>query len=511
MVHASDLVIENGLADFPKVFEEESRLSFEYFIREGNWDIESAGYGLIQDRKSNKNVASIAAVGFCLAAMAIGAERNWIRNLDARFRVSRALDTLIKNVDNVEGFFYHFVDILSGKRAWKCEASIIDTALCLCGAITAGEYFGGEIKEKALIIYDRVNWEWYRDRESNKFHMGYSPERGFYNKWDAYAEQFMMYALGSASKTYPVPDDMTYAITREIDRFKGFPEYVKSPCNALFTHQFSHAFIDFRFLKDREGTDWWRNSVIASLSNRQYCINNTGKFETYGPDSWGLTACDSPSGYKSSFGASITAVNDGTLPPCGAAGSAPFTPRHTLSALEHMKSIEGLFSEYGFKDSYCIKSGQTWVDDDYIGIDKGISLLMIENLRDGIVWKTFMKNSIVQDGIKLAGFSEETDSVKAGYVLMDSKPAVGEPVRGLFCREKGCQVSLRWLISDSAEGNFSSIPGAVSMEYIPAGDDFGRYLMLEMTAKLDGMENRLYSQISMVEKPSAEEELGLAG
>jgi hypothetical protein len=176
-----------------------------------------------------------------------------------------------------------------------------------------------------------------------------------------------------------------------------------------------------------------------------------------------------------------------------------------------MKSIEGLFDEYGFKDSFCIKSGQAWVDDDYIGIDKGISLLMLENLRDGIVWKTFMKSSIVQDGIKLAGFSEETAPVKAGYVLMDSRPAVGEVVRGLFCREKDCQVTLRWLISDSADGNFSPIPGAESIEYIPAGDDIGRYLMLEMTAKLDGMENRSCSQISMVEKPSAEEELGLAG
>ena len=76
-------------------------------------------------------------------------------------------------------FFYHFINMKTAQREWKSEVSIIDTAIFICGALLAGEYFGGEIKEKAETLYERINWNWYTDKSVNQFYMGYSKEKRF--------------------------------------------------------------------------------------------------------------------------------------------------------------------------------------------------------------------------------------------------------------------------------------------------------------------------------------------
>lgn len=277
----------------------ELRKSYNFFIKEANLDEKSNGYGLIRDKnKYADEVASIASVGYGLAALIIGVNRKWISYKKAYKRVNKTLDTFINNVENQNGFYYHFINMKTGKREWNCEISIIDTAIFICGAITAGEFFGSEIKEKAEKLYKKINWEWYRNKENNYFYMGYKPETGFWGEWDMYAEQLIVYILGVASPTYPINKEMYDDMKKEKTNYEEIEDIIYTYCGTLFTYQFSHAWIDFRNRIDDNGINWFENSQKATLANRKYCINNMDRFKTFGENSWGLTPCIGPDGYS---------------------------------------------------------------------------------------------------------------------------------------------------------------------------------------------------------------------
>lgn len=393
----------------------ELKKSYNFFINEINTDNKSCGYGLIRDKTIlANNIASIASVGYGLAALIIGIEHNWIKYKEAYDRANKTLDTFLKSVEGKNGFYYHFVDMHNGKREWNCEISIIDTAIFICGAITAGEYFGGTVKQKAEELYKKINWEWYRNKDTNYFYMGYTPEKGFWGHWDMYAEQLMLYILGVASPTFPINKNMYYEFQRRKANYKEIEEIVYTYCGALFTYQFSHAWIDFKNLKDAKGTNWFDNSVKATKANRQYCIDNANKFKTYGENSWGLTACLGPKGYCG-YGAepceaNLEVENDGTITPCGAIGSIVFTPEESIKAMEYYyNNFPKLWGKYGFKDGYNLEKGRPWFAKEYIGIDKGIEILMIENYLSGLIWKYFMNNQYVQKGLEKLDLKEDSN------------------------------------------------------------------------------------------------------
>lgn len=134
----------------------------------------------------------------------------------------------------------------TAKRARNSEVTVIDTAIVLNGAITVGEYFSGNVMEKVQNLYERVDWDWYRDSDRNRFYMSYAPEKGFSGWWDFYTEQLMMYILGAGSPTHPVPGDMFYSFVRHHFGTDSNPEFIHSWFGSLFTHQFTHAWVDFR-------------------------------------------------------------------------------------------------------------------------------------------------------------------------------------------------------------------------------------------------------------------------
>lgn len=389
-----------------KLLIKELKGSYNFFIEESNKDTHSNGYGLIRDKnKYADDIASIASVGYGLAALAIGVNRNWIRYDEAYERANKTLDTFINYVEGENGFYYHFVNMYTAKREWNCEISIIDTAIFICGALCAGEFFEGEVKEKAEVLYKRINWEWYRNKENNYFYMGYTPEKGFWGQWDMYAEQLMLYVLGVASPTFPVNKEMYDDIKKVKSDYGDVKDIIYTYCGTLFTYQFSHAWIDFRNRVDKNGVNWFDNSVKATLANREYCINNSDRFKTFGENSWGLTACVGPNGYSGGYGASpclanIVGENDGTVTPCGPAGSIVFTPELSVRALENFyNNFPKLWGKYGFIDAYNLENGE-WYSDEVIGIDKGISMVMIENYLSQLIWRYFMKCSYVRKGLE---------------------------------------------------------------------------------------------------------------
>lgn len=386
----------------------EEKLSFDFFWNEVSQTEE--GYGLIVDNTKNTDVASIASVGFGLSGIPIAVENHWITKEEGKIRAIKTLNTFLKHVEQKEGFFIHFVRMEDGKRTWNSEISIIDTALFLMGALVVGEYFGGELYDLFEELYSRVNFPWYLDKSKNQFYMGYNYERGFWGNWDRYAEQLIMYFLGVSSPTYPVDPSVYRSFQRDIGRYKDY-ELIYTYTGSLFTYQFSHAWIDFRKLVDKDGVNWFDNSVKASLANWEYCRDMHSEFKTLHEHSWGLTACDSPTGYRGDFGAPPSWNNntqhyvDGTVPPCGALGSIVFTPEIVEETVRYYyEKVPELWGTYGFKDAYNLD--KNWFSQVYIGIDKGIGLLMIENHKNGLIWEIVMKNKYIKKALELLEFKK---------------------------------------------------------------------------------------------------------
>lgn len=473
-----------------KVLNLESRKCFDFFWKEANGDKNSKGYGLIRDRApGNPNIASIASVGYGLSALTVGAERKWVDYDAAKERAIGTLNTLLNNVPNEKGFFYHFLNMDTAQREWDSEASIIDTSIALCGAIDAGEYFGGEVKEKAEELYKRVDWNWYRNPSTNQFYMGYTPEKGFFGAWDMAAEQFMMYFLAAGSPTHPVDGNMFYGFNRTQTSYGYYPAFIQSPAGSIFTYQYSFAWFDFRNKVDKDGVNWWTNSVLASKASKQYCIDNKKTFKTFGENSWGLTACDGPAGYNGGYGINSNG-NDGTIAPSGAAGSIVFTPKDSIAALEnYYNNYKGLWGEYGFADGYNLDVSPAWYDKDVIGIDKGITLLMIENYQDNLIWKYFMKNKYVIDGMKKSGLNNIITNGKPtvhSLVIDGTPPIVGKILNVSYyyyndTGDKEGNSIYRWLVGDSPDGTFKEIPGEKSLTYKIRKADSGKYIKFEVT------------------------------
>lgn len=386
----------------------EEKASFLYFWEQANQDEDSMGYGLVRDRyPGNPEIASIAATGFGLTAIPIGVERGWITRDEGLKRASGTLDTLLQ-LEQEHGFFYHFINIETGKREWNSEISSIDTGILLNGVLTVGRYFGGELEKKARELYERVDWPWFVDPAKQQFYMAYSPENGFAGHWDFYAEQLMLYVLGAGSPTHPIGKEVYDGFIRHKASYKDSEPFIHSWFGSIFTYQYSHAWIDFRGRVDADGVDWFHNSVVASQAARRFAIDSAGKYKGLGENAWGLTASDTPKGYNGQLGSPPSGYDntahqvDGTVAPAGALGSIVFTPEESLDALNYYLTIPGLSGRYGLKDAFNLD--QQWVDTDYIGIDKGITLLMISNYRGETVWKIYMEIPYVQQGLKRLQF-----------------------------------------------------------------------------------------------------------
>ncbi len=376
--------------------------SIQYFIRSSN-----KATGLTKDSSRSGSPASIAATGFSLAALAIGQDRGWIPKEYAEAQIRKTLVTLVSKADHKNGFFYHFLDPASGKRVWSSEASSIDTALLIAGALTAGEYFpGSDIQKMAMKLYLRTDWNWMLNN-SLLVCMGWVPETGFLPYyWDSYNELIIIQALALGSPTHPIPVKAWEEWLRNEDEFKG-RKVVYAHSGSLFTYQFAQAFIDFKDLNDK-GINYFENSKQATLANREYSMDFQEQYPGYSERSWGLSASAGPGGYKAYGGKPGLGLHDGTVAPYAALSSIIFTPEESTAAARffyetYEKELYGIF---GFKDSFNI--GKKWFADEYIGIDQGITVLMLENfLNQGTVWGKFMRLDLVKRWIDLCGLQRK--------------------------------------------------------------------------------------------------------
>ncbi len=376
-----------------------------YFWEQGN-----PNTGLVKDRSTpsefdDYTVASIAATGFGLTALCIADKRGFIPKGAVVGRVGATLKFLAREMYNQRGFFYHFVDINTGERAFDCEVSSIDTGLLLCGVLMCKQYFAdAQIRSLAAEIFDRADWLWMLDRGRTLSH-GWTPEQGFLPyRWNTYCELMLIYLLGIGSHTHAIPANTWDAWWRPIFEYRGL-RYIGSYA-PLFVHQYSHAWFDFREKRDRYA-NYFDNSVLATKAHRLFCMSLHNRFPDFSDSLWGVTASDSVDGYTWWGGPPPVGTIDGTLVPCAPAGSLPFLPRETLLVLHTMRRRFGkkLWKRYAFQDAF--NPLKDWYNLEVVGINTGIGALMAENLRSGFVWETFMKNPEAQAGMALTGFHPE--------------------------------------------------------------------------------------------------------
>jgi hypothetical protein len=378
--------------------------------------------GLTKDRaptdgSPSDSPASIAASGFALTAWCIGEARGWMTRDEVIQRTLTLLHFVHDKVEHERGWFYHFIDARTGKRAWRCEASTIDTALFLKGALVAREYLQvPEISDLVDRIYSRIDWTWAMNGGTTLTH-GWRPETGFLkSRWDSYSELLGLYLLGIGAPKNALPAASWRAWQR--GPVVTFNDRTFINCPPLFTHQYPHAWFDFRGKTDGL-TDYWQNSVNATLAQREWCAELASDFPRWSLNVWGVTASDSAKGYVD-WGGPIANNHrlDGTVVPCAPGGSLPFAPRECMDALRAMREVggEAVWGRYGFADAFNPHTG--WISPDVIAIDVGITMLMAENMRTGFVWKYFMQSPEAKRGMHLAGFRDrrEIDDVRNQWV-----------------------------------------------------------------------------------------------
>ena len=399
--------------------------SFHYF-----WDQADPKTGLVPDRartdgspldQNHQNVGSIAATGFGLTALCIGAEHHWIESTEARERTRKTLRFFARQAFQEHGWFYHWLDTKTGERRWNSEVSSIDTALLLGGVLTARQYFreDREIGELATLIYDRVDFRWMLNGESLLLSHGWKPETGFLKpRWDTFSEDTILYLLAIGSPAHGISPHSWSALWRDRYRYQGY-EYFTTIGVPLFMHQYAHAWIDYRQRRETAGDhiDYFKNSIEATLAHRAFCMNLSREFPGYGANIWGITASDSAKGYLAWGGPPLDPAIDGTLVPAAAGGSLMFTPELSLAALREMRARFGdrVYGRYGFVDAFNPNTG--WTDSDVIGINVGIILLSAENARSGNVWSWFMRNAEIPRAFQRAGLLKYTVKPKAKTLL----------------------------------------------------------------------------------------------
>lgn len=410
------------------------RDAFDYFLNETN-----PVNGLVLDKTQPGAPASIAAVGFALAAYPVGVERSWMTRTDA---IGRTLALLrffwtsphgtSPRATGYKGFYYHFLDMQTGERADWCELSTVDSSFLLAGMLAAAVYFDHdcaderEIRRLADALYRRADWQWACNGGATVTH-GWKPESGFLPyRWQGYDEAMLLYALGLGSPTYPLPTEC-YAAWTSSYQWKDIYGYELLYGGPLFIHQYSHVWVDFRGIQDAfardKGIDYCENSRRATYVQQAYAIRNPHEFLGYGPYFWGLTASDGPGwvsrparGIERPFFDYVArgvpdGPDDGTVAPWAVVASLPFAPEIVLPTVRHFKEVyPEITGKYCLKCSFNLSfphesQGKLgWTSPYHYGINLGPVVLMCENFRSGLLWRLMRRCPYLATGLRRAGF-----------------------------------------------------------------------------------------------------------
>jgi hypothetical protein len=407
-----------------------ARAAFGYFATYVNPD-----NGLVADTSRPGSPCSIAVVGFALSCYPIAVENGWITRADAARITTTTLRFFLDSAQSeapdatgYRGFYYHFLDMHTGRRVWNCELSLVDTALLLAGVVTALTYFDGDgqeatIRAIAQSLYDRADFAWAQN-DHRTLAQGWKPECGFLHYgWEGYNEATLLYVLALGSSTHR-PSEQAFCDWTSTYQWEHVLHQNVLVSGPLFTHYFSQAWIDFRGIRDAfmrtVDSDYHRNTQRTIAVHREYADRNPRGFVGYWRNLWGITAGEGPDGIGLDargtpfplFGYMSRGApygpDDGTLSPWAMLAALPFERdvalagvRHALAAYPQICPEDRFVS--GINPSVTI-DGKPWLSPGWFGLDQGITLMLLENARSELIWRLLRGAPMIRDGLQRAGF-----------------------------------------------------------------------------------------------------------
>ncbi len=394
--------------------------TFNYF-----WDFAHPISGMALERSDPdayngeaRNIVTTGGSGFGIMAILVGVERNFISRNDALMRLHKITDFLL-NADRFHGSFPHWYNGNTGKvhPFFKEDngGDIVETSFIIQGLLTARQYFNqNSSKEKSLrdkinLLWNNVEWDWFTNNKDVLI-WHWSPEYQWTINHEirGYNEALITYILAVSSKTHTINTSVYHNGWASGNGFiNGKTYYQKWKLELgpdyggplFFTH-YSFLGLNPKGLSDTYA-DYWTQNVNHSLINREYCIQNPKNFSGYSKINWGLTASDNSTGYSAH-----SPTNDlGVIAPTAALSSFPYTPEFSMKALRHFYyDFDGkLWGEYGFYDAF--NESKNWYSNNYLAIDQGPIIVMIENYRSGLLWNLFMSCPEIKEGLLKLNFT----------------------------------------------------------------------------------------------------------
>ncbi len=400
--------------------------TFQYF-----WEGAEPVSGMARERihmdgiypENDMNIVTTGGTGFGVMAILTGIERGFISREQGLERIRKITDFLAK-ADRFHGAWPHWLYGETGRvKPFSPKddgADIVETAYLMQGLLAARQYFNQPTEsEKKLVadinrLWEEVEWDWFTRGGRHVIYWHWSPRYEWEMNFpvEGYNECLILYVLAASSTTHPVEpaayhdgwarkgkirgNSRPYGYNLAL-KHNGAEEYG----GPLFWAHYSFLGLDPRHLKDQYA-DYWEHNVNQTLINRQWCIENPGKYKGYGPDCWGLTAGYSPIGYAAHAPGRKTDL--GVISPTAALGSFPYTPQFSMEALKcfYYRLGDKIWGKYGFYDGF--SETANWYPKRYLAIDQGPEVVMMENYRSGLLWKLFMSCPEIQRGLDKLGF-----------------------------------------------------------------------------------------------------------
>ncbi len=406
--------------------------TFRYF-----WDFGHPVSGLARERNTSGDVVTIGGTGFGVMAIVVGIERGFITKEQGLQRLLKMVNFL-STANRFHGVFPHWMNGATGNvvpfSAQDNGGDLVETAFLMEGLLTARQYFSGntseenELRSKITALWEAVEWNWYRNGNQNVLYWHWSPNFGFALNFQirGFNETHIVYLLALASPTNQVPSNLyQQGWAGSNYRFGGFHYGLQLDVGPrlggpLFFAHYSYLGFDPRYLRD-EYTNYFIRNRNHALIHHAYAIENPKNFVGYNAQAWGLTASDDPLvGYLAHEPGGSR--DNGTIAPTAALASMPYTPAESIAALKYFYRNLGarLWGPMGFYDAY--NETLNWYADSYLAIDQGPIIGMIENYRTELLWKNFMANAEIQQGLTRAGFVPDSTLVSTHEIpLLFSK------------------------------------------------------------------------------------------
>ncbi|HVU59208.1 MAG TPA: glucoamylase family protein [Puia sp.] len=389
--------------------------TFKYF-----WDLANTTSGLARERASG-DVVTTGGSGFGVMSILVGVQRNFITRAQALDRLTTIVNFLSDStkVQRYHGAFSHWMNGTTGATIPFSQkddgGDIVETSYLLQGLLCARQFFNsttdaGEISLRTKIndIYNAVDWNWYRQGGQDILYWNWSPDYAWavnvpVSGWN---EALITYVLAASSPTNAIPNSVYingWAHNGGIANGKTFYgiRLPLGPDNGgpLFFAHYSFLGIDPHGLSDPYA-DYWTQDTAHARINYLYSVANPKHYNGYSNSCWGLTASDEENGYS----AHAPDNDDGVITPTAAVASLPYVPTESMNAIRFFYYTLGdkLWGAYGFKDAFNLTN--IWFDNDYLAIDQGPEIVMIENYRSGLLWNLFMSCPEIKTGLKNLGF-----------------------------------------------------------------------------------------------------------